>query len=406
MDRHYVGPVAPGITLLIIQPTPFCNINCDYCYLPDRNLTNRLTRDIFRNLIEQVFTSGLVQQQLSLVWHAGEPLVLPPSYYADLLTAFDELRISRDRVRQSIQTNGTLLSDAWCEFILREGINLGVSLDGPAFLHDRHRRDRGGKGTHERTLAGITRLRNHGIDFHVIAVITSDALDHPDEIFDFFLGLGVERVGFNVEELEGDNAASSLVRSVLTQRRLESRIRRFWERLYERQVRSGKAIQIREFVRAYRAITEGPPLASAEAAMKSNPQTAPFGIVSCDWQGNLSMFSPELLGVKSAHFGDFTFGHVRDGALQQMRLSPKLDRVAADIYTGVKRCTASCEYFGFCGGGAPSNKYFENGRFDSTETMYCRSTIQMPLDIVLAGLESDLGLSPRTSSLAEGKAAG
>jgi uncharacterized protein len=335
--------------------------------------------------MEKVFASGLVKGQLSLVWHAGEPLVLPVSYYSDLLEVADELGIPRFRLRQSIQTNAMLLTDAWCDFIRQENINVGVSIDGPAYLHDRHRKDRQGGGTHERVMKGIELLKKHGIDFHVIAVITSDALDRVDEVFDFFLQLGVTRLGFNVEEVEGEHLDSSL-----TKRRAEARIRKFWTRLYERQTQSGDAIHVREFVRAYKTIVQGTPLTNAASAMQKSSQVAPFGIVSVDWQGNLTSFSPELLGLKSIHYGDFTLGNIRDIDLLGLRSSPKFNRISTDIYEGVKQCERTCQYFGLCGGGAPSNKYFEKGSFASTETMYCRTTIQMPLDIVLADLESRL----------------
>src|SRR5580704_3268091 len=136
---QYNGPIAEFIQLLIVQPTPFCNIQCDYCYLPDRDSAARLERDTFRELLEKVFASGLVGETLSVVWHAGEPLVLPPSYYADLFQAIDQLSIPRSRLRHSVQTNGMLISEPWCDFIRQESINLGLSIDGPAFLHDRHR---------------------------------------------------------------------------------------------------------------------------------------------------------------------------------------------------------------------------------------------------------------------------
>ena len=377
----YEGPLSEFIQLLVVQPTPFCNIQCDYCYLPDRDLASRLSRATFQELIKKVFASGLVAGQLSLVWHAGEPLVLPVSYYSDLLEVIEELGLPRSRFRQSIQTNAILLTDAWCDFIRQENINIGVSIDGPAYLHDRHRKDRQGRGTHERVVKGIELLKAHGIDFHVIAVVTSDALDCADEIFDFFLELGVQRLGFNVEELEGEHLRSSLV-----SRRAEARIRKFWMRLYERQVQSGDAIHVREFVRAYKTIVQGS-LTTSELAMHESSQVAPFGIVSVDWQGNLTSFSPELLGLKSVHYGDFTFGNIHDIDLLDLRNSQKFNRVAQQIYEGVKNCERSCQYFSLCGGGAPSNKYFENGSFASTETMYCRTSIQMPIDVVLADLE-------------------
>ena len=101
---------------------------------------------------------------------------------------------------------------------------------------------------------GIELLKAHGIDFHVIAVITSDALDHAYEIFDFFLELGVQRLGFNVEELEGEHLRSSLVNG-----NVETRIRNFWTQLYERQVQSGDRIYVREFFGLIRPSCKGRP---------------------------------------------------------------------------------------------------------------------------------------------------
>jgi uncharacterized protein len=72
---------ASMIELLIVQPTSFCNINCSYCYLPDRNNRTRLTIDTLAWLCRRVFTSGFLGERLSIVWHAGEPLVLSPAYY-------------------------------------------------------------------------------------------------------------------------------------------------------------------------------------------------------------------------------------------------------------------------------------------------------------------------------------
>lgn len=384
----YNGPIAQALELLVVQPTPFCNIQCDYCYLPERDSTARLQRETFRRLLQAVYGSGLVKDALSIVWHAGEPLTLPVSFYTDLLSVIPELGIRPKQVRHSIQTNGILISEEWCNFFLDFDVNVGLSIDGPAHIHDRHRRDRQGKGTHNRVLKGIRLLQQRKIDFHVIAVVTSDALDYADDIFGFFLELGVSRLGFNVEELEGDHHISSLC-----DRKLENRLRTFWARLYELQLNNKDRIHIREFDSAYDKILFGPRSGmTAKHSMKRNSQVSPLAILSADYLGNLSSFSPELLGLKSVKYGDFNFGSVQSIELCDILKSPKFNAVAKDILAGVRACGNSCQYFDLCGGGAPANKYFENGSFASTETMYCRTSIQMPIDVVLADLEKQLHL--------------
>lgn len=102
--------------------------------------------------------------------------------------------------------------------------------------------------------------------------------------------------------------------------------------------------------------------------------------------------------MKSEEFNDFVFGNILQTQLHDICKTPKFALVANEIYDGVERCRRSCDYFPLCGGGAPANKYFENGSFATTETMYCRTSIQMPIDIVLADLEVKLGVRPKTAA--------
>ena len=380
---RYRGPISPDVRLVVVQPTPFCNINCDYCYLPDRKSTARLAKATFRKLLENLFGDGFGRRGLSIVWHAGEPMVLPPSYYESLFEVIDELSLSPELISHAFQTNGTLISPDWCSFFRDFKIRLGVSLDGPAWLHDRHRRDREGRGTHSRVLEGISCLRESQIDFHVIAVISSDSLGAADEIIDHFLELGIQRIGFNIEELEGVHVSSSL-----RDGKLEDRLRMFWQQLYHRQLAANGSLEIREFSDAYQKITYAREDLTAEQSMRVTSQVSPLAIVAMDWRGNLSSFSPELLGLKSLKYGEFTFGNVHEISIREMLNDPRFSRVAKDIYSGVRLCAKTCQYFPVCGGGAPVNKYFENGSFVSAETLYCRGSLQMPFDVALAHLES------------------
>jgi uncharacterized protein len=128
-----------------------------------------------------------------------------------------------------------------------------------------------------------------------------------------------------------------------------------------------------------------------------NDQVEPFDIISIAYDGSVSTFSPELLGMKSEVYGDFTFGNVQKDQFSEMASDNKFQRVLKDIKAGVSLCAKECEYFSFCGGGAPSNKYYENGTFVSAETMFCRYTIKTPIDIILEDLESSLGVTQQHS---------
>src|SRR5262249_22206487 len=151
-QRDPAGPTTasdtPGpLELLVLQPTPFCNINCSYCYLPNRQSTKRMSADTLARIFQWVFDSGLAREPFTLLWHAGEPLVLPVSFYEAAGELLRRHNVANVPVLQSFQTNATLLDAAWCAFLRGPDIHLGVSVDGPDFLHDRHRRTRQGRGT-------------------------------------------------------------------------------------------------------------------------------------------------------------------------------------------------------------------------------------------------------------------
>src|SRR6202045_17302 len=99
-------------------------------------------------------------------------------------------------VTHLFQTNGPLMNAAWCDFFAEEHVNLGVSIDGPKRLHDRNRLTRSGRGTFDKTIAGIRLLRRHEVPFHVISVLSTESLAGPREMFEFYVEEGIERVCF------------------------------------------------------------------------------------------------------------------------------------------------------------------------------------------------------------------
>src|SRR3954447_15105450 len=133
-----VGASGP-LELLVVQPTPFCNINCSYCYLPDRQSTKKMSPETLRQALDWVFSSGLAREPFSLLWHAGEPLVMPVDFYEEAMALLGRANRGGVRVDHSFQTNATLIDRRWCDFFLRHDVHLGVSVDGPDFLHDRCR---------------------------------------------------------------------------------------------------------------------------------------------------------------------------------------------------------------------------------------------------------------------------
>ena len=367
-----VGP----LELLVIQPTPFCNLDCSYCYLPDRSNKQKMTLETLEKTFNWVFSSGLVRQPFTLLWHAGEPMVLPASFYEQATLALERCNVSGFEVPQSFQTNATLVNDAWCEFIRRRGVHVGVSVDGPDFLNDRHRVTRKGGGTLGNVLRGMRMLRDHHIPFDVITVLTSTSLDYPDELFDFYIAHGVTSVAFNVEEIEGPHVTSSLSGSGI-----EPRFRQFYSRFMDLALASDPPLRVREFDSAYNSISHH------QKPDTRTQECRPFAILNVDYEGNFSTYSPELLGLSSPRHGSFALGNVARHTLEPVLAIPRFVALDDEIRRGVDMCQETCRYFPFCGGGPPGNKFFENGDFATTETLSCRLHKKATFDVALDKLE-------------------
>lgn len=372
-----------SLRLLVIQPTTFCNLDCDYCYLPDRQLKHKLSLDLIEPIFQNIFDSNLINQQFTVVWHAGEPLTVPISFYNSAIDKIDKLNQEINpepyAITHSFQTNGILINQQWCDFIKQNNIRIGVSLDGPAFIHDFHRKTRTGLGTHASTMRGISLLKANQIPFSVIAVLSNISLDYPDEIFDFFVENDVKSLGFNIEEIEGTNLSSSL--DVADN---EERYRYFMKRFYQRWKQNQDRIRIREFDEIKHFICYPPSTIEG--------QFTPLTMINVAYDGQFSAFSPELLSMKNEDYGDFILGNILEHPVRSILKTDKFKHIFQEIETGVGMCHDNCPYFSVCGGGAPSNKYYENGTFASTETLYCKYTKKVIMDIILEDMEKELGL--------------
>ena len=187
---------------------------------------------------------------------------------------------------------------------------------------------------------------------------------------------GIDQVCFNIEETEGAYRSDMLALADV-QQRFQEFLARFWQVARER-----GAIR---FIREVDGMI--PKIMRPNEMPLRNVQTSPFAILNVDHAGNVSTFSPELLGYKNAEYADFLIGNVNRETLAEMAASPMLASMRRDIEAGVAACRAECGYFSVCGGGAPANKLAENGSFASTRTLYCTLAEMAVADLVLDALD-------------------
>jgi uncharacterized protein len=369
------------IDLVVIQASPFCNIDCRYCYLPSRESRQLMEEQTLAKIYERIFESAFLGDRFQNLWHAGEPLTVPLAFYEKALAIQERFNRGRVQVEQVFQTNATLITQQWCEFFRTHEVRVGVSIDGPQPIHDAYRLTRSGRGTFEQAMRGVKLLQDQGIPVHVLAVLTSEALDRPDDIWEFLLASGVASVGFNLDVAKGIHSQSTVSHDGDVRR-----YQAFFRRLHALRSESGRQLPIRELDTMQSRIRFG-------SDQMGSKVITPLATLNFDCEGNISTYSPELLGDRKSKYGQLTFGSVFTSGIDEILTSEKFREVNADIERGVARCKATCQYFSVCGGGDPTNKLAENGTFDSTETMHCRLEIQALCDVVLENVEQDLGIA-------------
>jgi len=364
---------AGPIGLVVLQSTGFCNIDCTYCYLPDRiNPHQTMDLSTVTEVARLIFDRPLLKHDLDIVWHAGEPLTLPPDYYAQAIEIIERQRPRDVAVHYGVQTNGTLIDDSWISLFEQYKMTVGISLDGPRDLHDQNRKYRNGSGSHDRTIAGIAKLQARGYPFHFIGVVTTSSLSRGSELLDYYQGLAPTAIGLNIEELEAQNTHSSLY---------ENCSRTMFEQfigdvLLEAARQSDTSIVLRDFQRTLSSLLAGVP--------EDNDQVVPLRILNIAHNGDISTFSPELLALKAEERKRFIFGNVHQCCrLSDMLSDDRFISAYAEIFRGVENCAKSCEYFQYCGGGAPVNKLSEKGSLEATETTYCAFTKKAWVDVCL-----------------------
>jgi uncharacterized protein len=325
-----------------------------------------------------VFAAAPEQRSFRFLWHAGEPLVAGLPFYRHAFSLLEALAPPKTSITHSIQTNGTLISERWCELFREYGVHIGLSVDGPAELHDANRKTWGGRGSHQKAMRGYRLLREYGINPGGLCVLTRKSLGYPDAIYDFFVESGFESVAFNVDEAEAANSTSSLSRA--SANRVITDYRRFMRRLWHRWRADEGRLVIREFHQELTCILDF----KADSSFVREPdEVIPFGILTIRKDGGISTFAPELASTSSQTYDDFIVGNVLTSDPAEVRAGDAFVRLATDVARGREACRRTCPYYSMCGGGFQSNRFAEHGSLIATETLTCRVHRQALIETVL-----------------------
>jgi uncharacterized protein len=176
-----------------------CNLACEYCYYLEKGKMTGGGNQVMTDELLERFTKEYIESQtspdVSFTWHGGETLMRPLSFYKRALEL--QRKYGRGRhIENSIQTNGTLLTDEWCRFFKENNFLVGISIDGPQEFHDEYRRDKRGLPSFFKVMKGIDLLKKHGVDYNAMAVVNDYNSEYPLEFYRFFKDIDCKFIQF------------------------------------------------------------------------------------------------------------------------------------------------------------------------------------------------------------------
>jgi uncharacterized protein len=176
-------------------------------------------------------------------WQGGEPTLMGLDFYRKAVDLQKKYGFAGQEVGNSLQTNAILLDENWCRFLHQSKFLVGVSIDGPREMHDYYRLDHSGAGTFERVMRAIENCKGHKVEFNTLTLLNDVNVKHPDEVFDFLVGLGVKFLQF-IPCVELDAATGRVTGFSIT----PGQYAEFECRLFDRWVEYGPGnLSIRDF---------------------------------------------------------------------------------------------------------------------------------------------------------------
>ena len=200
MTDNIATPFAKPLYVMLKPAGAHCNLACKYCYyLEKNNLYDKSHRHIMSDELLEQFTREYIEAQtmpqVLFTWHGGEPLMRSIDFYKKALALQKKYARGR-RIDNVIQTNGTMLTDEWCEFFAQNNWLVGISIDGPQEYHDHYRLTTTGNPSWQKVMHGIELLKKHHVEWNAMAVVNAYNADHPLEFYHFFKDNGCQYLQF------------------------------------------------------------------------------------------------------------------------------------------------------------------------------------------------------------------
>jgi len=180
--------VTPAAFHVMLKPRgAICNLDCSYCYFLAKEMMYpgsrfRMADDLLENYTRQYIEAQRVPE-VTFAWQGGEPTLMGLDFFKRAVELQQKYRKSGMHIHNAFQTNGVLLDDDWCRFFHQHNFLIGLSIDGPAPIHDTYRVDKGGHPTFDRVMAGLALLKKHRVEFNILTTVHAANAEHGLEVY-------------------------------------------------------------------------------------------------------------------------------------------------------------------------------------------------------------------------------
>lgn len=364
-----IAPFAKPIYVMLKPVGAKCNLDCDYCYYLEKALlygrkNQVMSEDLLEQFIHQYIESQTMPQVL-FTWHGGETLMRPISFYKKAL----ELQKKYARGRQidnSIQTNGTLLNDEWCEFFKENNFLVGISIDGPQDFHDEYRRDKMGRPSFHRVMKGIRLLQKHCVEFNCMAVVNDYNVEYPLEFYRFFKEIGCQFIQFTpiVERVRKESQSLKFVTAKVEESEVElapftvdaEKWGDFLCAVFDEWVQYDVG---RVFIQIF----------DATLANWVGEQPGVCTMAKTCGHAGVMEFNGDVYSCDHFVFPEYRLGNIYNQSLTSMMYSEKQQQFGHDKFTALPRQCRECDMLFACYGECPKNRFL-NDRYGDTGLNY------------------------------------
>ena len=336
-----------------------CNLNCAYCYYLEKE--KLYPRDPQRWAMDEKVLETFIAQTIYscqdpavlFTWHGGEPILRGMDFFKKILQLQKKYGAGRT-IENSLQTNGTTLTDDWCRFFRDEKFLIGISIDGPEHCHDHYRVHRDGTGSFAKCMKGIEMLVKNRVEFNTLSVVNDYNAKFPAEVYGFLKGTGSHYMQFLPVVEWVDPSASAEELSILPARTGKPASVTPWTvdpvdygnfliKIFDEWVRKD--------VGEYFVIT-------FDCVLANWMRVPPPVCVAAETCGNAGAmeFNGDLYACDHYVFPEYKLGNIRDHSLLKLMHSDFQKKFGKDKRDTLPGFCRRCEFLDLCNGECPKNR--------------------------------------------------